>query len=82
MRKMLCEIVLQKAQGYPVRYLESRRPGGIRKDRATGYAECRESAAKLGLRATSVVPAYPGFPAPCVADERVLCSVIDLRAVV
>ncbi len=30
MRKMLCEIDLQKAQGYPVRYLESRPAGEVK----------------------------------------------------
>ena len=46
MRKMLCEIDLEKAQGYPERYLEH----FSTMNRAPAYAECRELVAKLGLR--------------------------------
>jgi len=45
MRKMLCEIDLEKAQGYPGRYLEH----FSTMNRAPAYAECRELIAKLGL---------------------------------
>jgi len=45
MRKMLCEIDLEKAQGYPGRYLEH----FSTTNRAPAYAECRELVAKLGL---------------------------------
>ncbi len=45
MRKMLCEIDLEKAQGYPGRYLEH----FSKMNRAPAYAECRELVAKLGL---------------------------------
>jgi len=44
MRKMLCEIDLEKAQGYPGRYLEH----FSTTNRAPAYAECRELIAKLG----------------------------------
>ena len=46
MRKMLCEIDLEEAQGYPGRYLEH----FSTTNRAPAYAECRELIAKLGLR--------------------------------
>ena len=45
MRKMLCEIDLEKAQGYPGRYLEH----FSTMNRAPAYAECLELIAKLGL---------------------------------
>ena len=45
MRKMLCEIDLEKAQGYPGRYLEH----FSTTNRAPAYAECRELIAKPGL---------------------------------
>ena len=45
MRKILCEIDLEKAQGYPRRYLEH----FSTTNRAPAYAECRESIAKPGL---------------------------------
>ena len=45
MRKMLCEFDLEKAQGYPGRYLEH----FSTMNRATAYAVCRELVAKLGL---------------------------------
>ncbi len=47
MRKMLCEIDLEKALGYPGRYLEH----FSTTNRAPAYAECRELIAKLGLKA-------------------------------
>ena len=46
MHKMLCEIDLEKAQGYPGRYLEH----FSTTNRAPAYAECRELVAKPGLR--------------------------------
>ena len=54
MRKMLCEIDLEKAQGYPGRYLEH----FSTMNRAPAYAECRESIAKPGLRSKYSI-AYP-----------------------
>ena len=45
MRKMLYEIDLEKAQGYPGRYLEH----FSTTNRTPAYAECRELIAKPGL---------------------------------
>ena len=58
MRKMLCEIDLEKARGYPGRYLEH----FSTTNRAPAYAECREFIAKPGLNGRS--RGGPAFQAP------------------
>ncbi len=61
---MLCEIDLEKAQGYPGRYLE---PFSTT-NRAPAYAECRESIAKPGLE---IVPEQNAGSGLFAAEYRV-----------
>ncbi len=83
MRKMLCEIDLEKARGYPGRYLEH----FSTTNRAPAYAKCRESIAKLGSRscnrltqnAVSRLPKSGQVPRPCYMKTiRLLCPFLIL----